>query len=317
MKFNVILMIGLLTAATTIFSSSVIHAAQLIYFTESPRGLYNFDTDTGLSTLRCSMTGTERFFAMDRRPSDGTVFAIDLLGSGLWTINTDSGATNRIGTLSPIVDRPKGITFNPITEELFVSSVAGALYKVSPATASTTFVGQSGIDINGHSFTPDGATMLAMRQGQGQNGLYSVDPMTAAVAYIGPGITVTSVPEDTAFAADGLFYGTDYQGDIFRVNTHTGVATSVGSTGHGNGLLGLIAVPEPSTLALLGMGGIGLMLGVGGGAFRLVFAFSKSLLPASGTGRFFAGHRFFGTKPLARSGSTPLPLIDLRKVCNE
>jgi hypothetical protein len=41
-------------------------AVELVYFAESPRGLHNFDTATGLSTLRVAMTGTERFFAMAR-----------------------------------------------------------------------------------------------------------------------------------------------------------------------------------------------------------------------------------------------------------
>jgi hypothetical protein len=258
--FHRVLTAGFAAAVAAALSAGAVHGAQLIYFTEAPRGLYNFDTDTGLSTLRCSMTGSERFFAMDRRPSDGAVFAVDLLGSGLWTINTESGATNRIGTLTPTVDRPEGIAFNPRTGELFVDSVNGALYKVNPATATTTFVGQSGMALRGHSFIPDGSAMLAMGQGQGQDYLYKVDPTTAAATYIGPGITTTSVPEDTTFAADAQFYGTDYHGGIYRVNTQTGAATFVGGTGHGDGLLGLIAVPEPSTLALLGMGVISLLV---------------------------------------------------------
>jgi hypothetical protein len=258
--FHKVLMAGFVAAVAVALSAGAVHGAQLIYFTESPRGLYNFDTDTGLSTLRCSMAGSERFFAMDRRPSDGAVFAVDLLGPGLWTINTESGATNRVGTLTPTVYHPEGIAFNPQTGELFVDSVNGALYKVNPATAATTFIGQSGKVLGGHSFIPDGSAMLAMGQGQGQDYLYKVDPTTAAATYVGPGITATSVPEDTTFAADGQFYGTDYHGSIYRLNTQTGAATFIGSTGHGDGLLGLIAVPEPSTLMLVGMGIISMMV---------------------------------------------------------
>lgn len=259
MKHNLIWILGLAAFVTIFSATGASRAAQLIYFTESPRGLYNFDTETGVSSLRCSMTGTERFFAMDRRPSDGTVFAVDLLGAGLWTINTECGATSRIGTLSPAVDRPKGITFNPVTGDLFVSSVAGALYEVNPTTAATSLVGQSGMLLNGHSFAPDGATMFAVRQGEHDNGLYTVSATTAAATYVGPGIVGTSVPEDTTFAPDGRLYGTDYHGGIYRLDTQTGVATFLGNTGHGDGLLGLIAVPEPSILALLGMCGIGLI----------------------------------------------------------
>ena len=236
-----------------------IRAEQLIYFTESPRGLYNFDTETGQSTLRCSMTGEERFFAMDRRPSDGMVFAVDLWGSGLWNIDTENGETTLIGTLNPTVDRPEGITFHPETGELFVSSVEGDLYKVDPDTAVTTLIGHSNLTINGHSFTPDGSEILAVRQGTG--GLYSVDSTTASATYIGSGTSPNTTPEDTTFGRNGELFGTAYNGTIYRFNTETGEATLVGSTGYGKGLLGLITadVPEPSTLVLLSIGAISML----------------------------------------------------------
>src|SRR5204862_3744570 len=78
------------------FALSPVRSAQLIYFDESPRGLYTYDTTTGVSSLRAAMIGSERFFGMDRRPSDGSIFAVDLFRAGLWTINRDTGSTQLI-----------------------------------------------------------------------------------------------------------------------------------------------------------------------------------------------------------------------------
>ena len=74
--------------------------AELVYFEEdggsgNPRGLYNFDLQTNESTLRATVGGSERFFSMAMRPSDGTVFAIDA-DSRLHTIDTDTGATSLV-----------------------------------------------------------------------------------------------------------------------------------------------------------------------------------------------------------------------------
>src|SRR5687767_2001450 len=80
--------------------AACVNAETLIYFDENggngnPRGLYNFDTETGLSTLRTTVAGDERFFAMAIRQSDHQVFAVSL-DSELYTININTGAPTLI-----------------------------------------------------------------------------------------------------------------------------------------------------------------------------------------------------------------------------
>jgi len=220
-------------------------AAQLVYFDETPRGLYTFNPITGASTLRCVVPGTERFFGMDRRASDGVIFGTDLFGSGLWTINPNTCATTRIGTLTPAIDRPEGIAFHPITGQLYVSSVDGDLYKVNSANAATTLVGHSGLTIRGHSFSPDGSRFLAIHESTGD--LYSVNPLNAVATRIGPSIP-SSTPEDMTFTADGQLFGTAFSGELYGINPATGAATLLGTSPDPGGLLSLVAIPEPGAL---------------------------------------------------------------------
>jgi len=95
----------------------------LIYFEENggssnPWGLYNFDVMTGVSTLRPCVGGSGRFFAMDVRPSDKTVFTVDFSSGGLFTIDVGSGATALIGNTG--ITGPLWVAFDPETSALLV-----------------------------------------------------------------------------------------------------------------------------------------------------------------------------------------------------
>ena len=91
---------------------------------------------------------------MDRRPSDGRYYAVDLNG-GLWTIDLETGATSLVGStgISSLV----GLAIRPTTGEFFgfrVSDPGGYLYRIDPATAAATQIGFSQVD--GGLACPDG-----------------------------------------------------------------------------------------------------------------------------------------------------------------
>ncbi len=240
-------------------------AALLVFYDENgyedkPSGLYNFDTDTGVVTFRAAISKYYRFFGMDVRPSDGTVFGVnthwDSSGS-LWTIDIDTGGTTLIGPTG--VNGSVGLAFDPFSGNLYGLAGTQNLYSVDTSTGAFTFIGSAGQVGRGLSFSPDGQLFGFNADGD----LYTVDPMsgeTTAVGGSGNPIPEISICEDSTFTRAGELYATDYYfGGIYRTDIITGNGVLIGTTGMGDGLLGLIEVPEPATVFLLGLGGLAVL----------------------------------------------------------
>src|SRR5688572_9624887 len=102
--------------ALSLFSGSLAFAADLVDFRENgpggaPRELYTFVPSTGVSTLRATMSGTQRFFSLEKRPSNGVIYGIEPVASALYTIDVDTGVATFVANtgLNTIAD----ITFDP------------------------------------------------------------------------------------------------------------------------------------------------------------------------------------------------------------
>ena len=233
-------------------------AARLVYFDEdfgsgNPGAFYNFDTLTGLSVLRSTVAGPERFFGMDVRPSDGTVWAVSYSPTpGLFRVDVDTGQYSLVGLTgghSPFV----GLAFHPMTGELFGMADIGELYTINQNTGAATFIGDTFNVERGLAFSPSGQLFGFSSAGW----LYRVDPATGGESRVGlSGNPVLGVSEDATFTSSGELFATDYQGRIFHTDPVTGNGVLIGATGHGDGLLALIPepVPEPSAIVLFGLG---------------------------------------------------------------
>jgi outer membrane protein assembly factor BamB len=232
----------------------------------NPRGLYNFDTATGTSTLRAPVTSTNPLFSFDIRPSDGTVFGVDL-NSNLFRINPDTGQVTVIGNTGVGAGTLTAIAFRPSDSAGFVDA-QGQFYSLNAATGAVTLIGPSPNVNRGLIFSPTG-TLFGFNSDTGN--LYTVDPATGATTLVGgSGPPITVLAEDATFGASGALYMQDFgdpvngiTGHIFQVNTASGARTVVG-TPVGPAVLGLFAaapaaspaVPEPASLVLLGSGAV-------------------------------------------------------------
>ena len=250
--------LGIAAAVALLGSATGIEAAELIFFDEdggggNPRGLYNYDTDTGVATLRAPVTADGRFFAMDTRLSDMTVFAADLDG-GLWTIDIDTGTPSFIGATG--IDVFLSLAIHPTTDELFGLRNNVGLYSIDPSTAVATFLGPTASVHRGLAFSPAGDLFGFTPAGD----LWSVNPLNGQVIPVGgTGNPVVGVSEDATFTRSGELFATDYLGTIFQTDPLTGDGVAIGTTGMDAGLLALIEVPEPATIVLVGSA-LGLLL---------------------------------------------------------
>ena len=237
-----------------LFATLTLRAANLIYFNDSDanRGLYNFNTLTGVATLRAPMPGTLRFFGMDVRPVDGIVFAVDLSdNSGLYRININTGAFSLVGLTG--VREMVGVAFNPFGGELFGLRGGGGLYSLNETTGKATFIADTGIVDRGLAFSPSGELYGFTEQGA----LYRINPATAHTTAVGgSGNNVSSISEDAAFDAAGNLYGSDFGGGIYQTDPISGNGALIGLT-HTD-VLGMIAapVPEPAVLELAAVAAI-------------------------------------------------------------
>lgn len=233
----------------------------LVYFDENgggtnPRGLYDFEVATGKSALRAPVGGSQRFFSLDQRPSDGVVFAAEVVtGNALWTINIDTGAAQFVVNhgLPTLAD----ISFDPKTNSLYgmTRNVPYQLYTIDPGTGGSTLIGNLANEVRcGLTFSPSGTLYGFTLTGA----LYRIDPKTAGVTFVGDSGAPMSLLEDADFTPDGRLFAVDWFGYLFQIDPSTGARTQVGTTGMGTGLTAVLGIPEPASMALLLTAGAGL-----------------------------------------------------------
>ncbi len=251
----------LAVACGLVFVSLAYGQVDLVYFDENggggnPRGLYNFEAATGKSALRATVGGTQRFFSFDQRPSDGVVFAAEVVtGNALWTIDIDTGATTFVVShgLPTVAD----ISFDPRTNILYgmTRNAPYQLYTIDPVTGGSKLMGNLANEVRcGLTFSPSGVLYGFTLTGA----LYQIDPTNANVTYVGSSGPAMSLLEDADFTPDGRLFAVDWYGYIFQIDPATGARTQVGVTNMGNGLTAVLGVPEPTALLLL-IPGIGLL----------------------------------------------------------
>jgi hypothetical protein len=261
--------------------------------------LVTFDSATpGTISSSVAITGLqtgETLLGIDRRPADGVLYGLGST-SRIYTINTTTGVATSIdaSAFSPaLTGTAFGFDFNPVLDRIRVVSTDTTNFRLNPNNGSVAgtdtplayAAGDTGVGItprvvgsaytnnfNGASVTTlfgiDSNRDVLVMQG-GPDGTPS--PNGGVLTTIGAGLGFNTsdlvgfdISGTSGIAFASLTAPTGGASQLFTINLTTGSATLVGSIGTGVTLTGLAAdvsvVPEPASLTLLVIGGLGVIV---------------------------------------------------------
>jgi len=186
----------------------------------NPNSLVRINRETGSSQL-VGPTGLSNIIEGDLAcdHTTGTLYGMYYLTTGYERkLFTLDAATGAATTL------PTSLSGDP---SAMAFDAAGALYAIDTSLAKLLTVDKI-----------TGATLsrVSLSRSLGAAAGMAVDPLTG-----------------TFYVADGDSSGTDH---LYTLNPTTGLLTDIGPTGLADGLAGLTFLPEPATLALLGLGAV-------------------------------------------------------------
>ena len=270
----------------------------------STGNLVSFDSATpgtiGSTVAITGLQAGESLLAIDRRPANGLLYGLGST-SRIYTLNTITGVAASVGIpFAPALSGTSfGFDFNPVPDRIRVVSTDTSDFRLNPnsGTHSGTdavlayAAGDSGAGIMprvvGSAYTNNfGGTVVTTLFGLDSNRDVLVmqggpdgvpSPNGGVLTTIGAGLGFDtsdlvgfdiSGPSGDAFAAMTPPAGGASQ--LFTIDLTTGTATLIGTIGTGLTLTGLaadfgtVAVLEPSSLLLLGVGGLGLIAVVRG-----------------------------------------------------
>jgi hypothetical protein len=264
--------------------------------------LVTFDSATpgtiGSTWAISGLQSGESLLGIDRRPSNGLLYGLGST-SRLYTINTTTGVATQVGTAGAftLTGTAFGFDFNPVFDRIRVVSTDTSNFRLNPNNGTLAGTdtplsyapGDSGANITPrvvglaytNNFDGTGVTTLfgidshrdvLVMQG-GPDGTPSANGGVLSTIGAGLGFDTSDLVSFDISGTSGSAYAaltapTGGASQLFTIDLTTGTASLVGTIGTGLTLTGLaaavgtVAVPEPSSLVLLSIGGLGLIAAV-------------------------------------------------------
>ncbi len=264
----------LATAAALALASfaTAAHAVPAIGITGGST-LFDFDTATpGTIGGQRAITGlqaAETLYGVDFRPTTSALYGLGTSGS-LYTINRFTGAASIASTLSTPLDGGSfDIAFNPTVDRLRVVSNTGQSLRINVDTGAVTVDVPLAYAAGSSASSLPAVTAVAYTNqvpgAVGSTVLYDIDPANGLLDIQNPpnngtlvAVGALGVTGLTSFDIDGVNGNTAYaasSSSFYNISLATGAASLVGAFGIANVTdFAVTAVPEPMSLALLGMG---------------------------------------------------------------
>ncbi len=279
-------------AAALAFGSALalapsVHAATVFALAADGSSLVRFDSSAPAASITIGgVSGaTTRLDGLDFRPADGLLYGYESGTSGIYRVDTLTGATTLVSTSSsPVGAAILGIDFNPVPDRLRVATDDGDNRRINIATGAaisdgTLAYAAGDVNVGAAPHIADVAYTNSDKLAATGTQLYYIDwilntlvttsaPNAGVLNTVGLlGVdTDENVGFDIVTDAAGLntaFASLNVGGvqGFYGINLITGAATLIGATNTGP-LIGLAVapIPEPGSLALVMAAGAALTL---------------------------------------------------------
>ena len=180
----------------------------------------------------------------------GTLYTAMGGGSQLYTLDTTTGVTTFLGNASAAY-----FAFGSTSDGLYMIDTAGSLWSVNPKNGSSTMLGSTHLNV-------ENVQSIALSTGTNtlylalNSDLYTISTTTGLASFIG---TSGSTDFGALIDISGQVYANTVvsPNSVYIFNPATGVSSFVTLSTAPNYSFGLASVaPEPSSLALLGIGAL-------------------------------------------------------------
>jgi len=174
---------------------------------------------TGMAFVVLALAGTKVAQA-------STLIGGESGGSGIYNIDTSDGSHSTIGAATHHV---RGLAYDGSTSTMYALST-NTLHSMDISNGSTSVIGTGGTSLTGLTFSADFSILYSISTA---GELYSIDKSTGASSLIGGFVNTDYFGGiiDLATNSLGQVFGMGLDGDLYQINTTTGEATFVASSG--------------------------------------------------------------------------------------